>query len=212
MRDDRFRLTRRGIEQWTHTSPHLLSPTERIRLNGHNISEDQFAELFAVVHRRAEEMLEMEELDAHPSYFETVTAMAFLAFKARTDAAVIEVGLGGRLDATNVIQPELCVITPVAFDHEAFLGTTLSSIASEKAGILKPEVPVVLAEQQADANAVIAARAEQLRCDVIRTSDFAIRDLEVTAYGSCFTLEGTRFTCPLPGRHQIDNAVTAIVA
>ena len=96
------------------------------------------------MHAAAEALLAEDQIDTHPSYFETVTAMALLIFRERCDIAVMEVGLGGRLDATNVILPELCVITPVSFDHESFLGNTVESIAFEKAGILKRGVPVVL--------------------------------------------------------------------
>jgi dihydrofolate synthase/folylpolyglutamate synthase len=201
-----------GFRTGLFTSPHLVRPTERIRLDGREISEERFAELFEIVHAKAEEMLERSELDAHPSYFETVTAMALLAFQAETDAAVMEVGLGGRLDATNVIQPELCVITPIAFDHEAYLGRTLAAIAEEKAGILKPNVPVVVAQQAPEADAVITSRAKELNCDVILTSDFTTSDLRMSPYGATFTLNGDPFTCPLPGRHQVENAKVAIAA
>ena len=195
-----------------YTSPHLISPTERIRLNGREVSESRFAELFAIVHGTAEAMVERGEIDAHPSYFETITAMAFLAFQGETEMGVIEVGLGGRLDATNVIQPHLCVITPIAFDHEAYLGRTISAIAGEKAGILKPDVPVVVAEQPDEADAVITARAKELNCNVIRTSEIQISDLRLSPYGSSFFVNEYSFTCSLPGRHQLENARTAIAA
>jgi dihydrofolate synthase / folylpolyglutamate synthase len=201
-----------GLRTGLYTSPHLISPTERIRLNGREISANLFAELFAIVHDKAEAMVERGELDAHPTYFETITAMAFLAFKDETDMAVIEVGLGGRLDATNVIHPDLCVITPIAFDHEAYLGRTLSAIAGEKAGILKPNVPTIVAQQHEEADAVIAARARELECNVFRTSDIEVTDLRLSPYGSSFFVNDYSFTCPLPGRHQVENARTAIAA
>ena len=201
-----------GLRTGLYTSPHLISPTERIRLNGREISANLFAELFAIVHDKAEAMVERGELDAHPTYFETITAMAFLAFKDETDMAVIEVGLGGRLDATNVIHPDLCVITPIAFDHEAYLGRTLSAIAGVKAGILKPNVPTIVAQQHEEADAVIAARARELECNVFRTSDIEVTDLRLSPYGSSFFVNDYSFTCPLPGRHQVENARTAIAA
>jgi len=201
-----------GLRTGLYTSPHLISPTERIRLNGREISANLFAELFAIVHDKAEAMVERGELDAHPTYFETITAMAFLAFQGETDVAVIEVGLGGRLDATNVIQPDLCVITPIAFDHEAYLGRTLSAIAGVKAGILKPNVPTIVAQQHEEADAVIAARARELECNVFRTSDIEVTDLRLSPYGSSFFVNDYSFTCPLPGRHQVENARTAIAA
>jgi dihydrofolate synthase / folylpolyglutamate synthase len=138
-------LNEAGFRTGLYTSPHLIEPTERIQISGNPLTEAEFVRAFDTVHDAAEELLGSERLDAHPSYFETVTAMALLTFRERCDISVMEVGLGGRLDATNVIAPELCVITPVAYDHEAFLGNTLESIAYEKAGILKPGVPAVVA-------------------------------------------------------------------
>jgi dihydrofolate synthase / folylpolyglutamate synthase len=138
--------------------------------------------------------------------------MALLLFRESCDIAVLEVGLGGRLDATNVISPELCVITPVAYDHEAFLGNTLESIAFEKAGILKPRVPVCLSPQLPPAEAIIAARARDLACEVIRTADHPVSHIRTTPRSSEFRLSGQTYRCVLPGRHQIDNARTAILA
>jgi dihydrofolate synthase/folylpolyglutamate synthase len=201
-----------GMRTGLYTSPHLITPTERIQINGCPISESRFVELFEIVHRRAEAMLAAGDLDAHPSYFETVTAMALLAFEDRTDAVVLEVGLGGRLDATNVVTPALCVITPVDYDHEIFLGNTLLSIASEKAGILKPGVAVVVGRQHVAAEQVILARAAELRCNVISVQDQKIDEIVLSPYGSSFRFDGNRFDCPLPGRHQVDNALTAILA
>jgi dihydrofolate synthase/folylpolyglutamate synthase len=136
--------------------------------------------------------------------------MALMYFRDRCDISVMEVGLGGRLDATNVISPELTVITPVAFDHEAFLGNTIESIASEKAGILKPAVPLVLAPQPPQAETVILARAEELGCPVKRVADSALTHVAVNARGSRFQLDGVEYYCPLAGRHQVTNAATAI--
>jgi dihydrofolate synthase/folylpolyglutamate synthase len=195
-----------------YTSPHLVTPTERIQIDGCPISESRFVELFEIVHHRAEAMLDGGELDAHPSYFETVTAMALLAFQGQTDAVVLEVGLGGRLDATNVVTPALCVITPVDYDHEVFLGNTLVSIASEKAGILKPGIPVVVGRQHPAAEQVILSRAAELGCNVVSAKDHKIRDLSLSPYGLSFRFDGSLFDCPLPGRHQADNALTAILA
>jgi dihydrofolate synthase / folylpolyglutamate synthase len=138
--------------------------------------------------------------------------MAFVVFKERCQIAVIEVGLGGRLDATNVISPELCVITPVAYDHEAFLGNTLQSIAGEKAGIIKPGVTVVIAPQTSEAKTVILEQARQLNSEVIDTAILTPSSVEFTPRGCKFTLEETTYECPLPGRHQLDNAKTAITA
>ena len=201
-----------GLRTGLYTSPHLVTPTERIQIDGCPISEPRFVEIFEIVHRRAEAMLDAGELDAHPSYFETVTAMAFLAFQDQTDAVVLEVGLGGRLDATNVVTPSLCVITPVDYDHEVFLGKTLVSIASEKAGILKPGVPVVVGRQHPEAEQVILSRGADLGCKVVLTRDHTIDDIALSPYGSTFCFDGNRFNCPLPGRHQVGNALNAVLA
>ena len=152
----------------------------------------------------------------HTTYFETVTAMALLVFaEERAGMVVLEVGLGGRLDATNVVSPDLCVITPVDFDHEAFLGKSLESIAGEKAGILKPGVPAVFARQRPEAARVLDRRAAELSIPVARATDWSVCDLEADAHGSRFRLTGERdlhIACPLAGEHQVENAVTAAVA
>src|SRR5258708_19882008 len=133
-----------------------MEPTERITIAGRSVSEVQFAEAFPEVHRTSERMLAAGDLDLHPTYFEPVTAMAFLLFaRERADIVVLEVGMGGRLDATNVVTPALCVITPIDLDHEAFLGDKLAKIAAEKAGILKPAVPAIFAEQPLQAESVL---------------------------------------------------------
>jgi len=199
-----------GLTTGLYTSPHLLEPTERIKINGESVSEAEFLVAFEQVHAAAEELLRENRLDAHPSYFETVTAMALLIFRERCEISVLEVGLGGRLDATNVVTPELCVITPIAFDHESFLGNTLTAIASEKAGIIKSGVPVVVARQLPEAEAVLTERAR--RSKVIRATDMTPSNVTVTATSSSFTLDGVPFTCGLPGRHQIDNAISAVLA
>ena len=187
------------------TSPHLIEPTERIQIDGIPVSPADFERAFNIVHETAEKL----DLDCHPTYFETVTAMAFWLFREmRVHTAVIEVGLGGRLDSTNVVQPILTVITPIDFDHEAYLGHTIEAIAGEKAGILKPGVPAVFARQRPEALAVLLARAEQLQVPVTRAESFEIRDLHIDARGSRFS----GLVCPLAGEHQVDNAVTAALA
>lgn len=202
-------LRRAGFNTGLYTSPHLVSPVERIQINGKPITEETFTIAFNQVHTVAEDLIAREAIDAHPSYFETVTAMAFLVFREQADISVIEVGLGGRLDATNVITPELSVITPISFDHEAFLGNTIEAIATEKAGILKASIPVVIASQSPAAEAVIARAA---RGPLIRSDSVKLERIHVTAESSSFFSDGTEFFCPLAGRHQIQNARTAIAA
>ena len=196
------------------TSPHLIEPTERIQISGVAVTPEQFQRAFAVVHETAEKL----DLDCHPTYFETVTAMAFWLFRElNVDTAVVEVGLGGRLDATNVVEPVLAVITPIDFDHEIYLGHTLQAIAREKAGILKPGIPAIFARQRPEASAVLEARATELGVTVTRAADFEICDLEIDARGSRFSVVGlgaSQFSvhCPLAGEHQVDNALTAALA
>jgi dihydrofolate synthase/folylpolyglutamate synthase len=202
-------LGQAGFRTGLYTSPHLVSPVERIQIDAAPVSEAAFSAAFDQVHSVAEDLIASQAIDAHPSYFETVTAMAFVLFRERCDISVIEVGLGGRLDATNVIAPELCVITPISFDHEAFLGNSIEAIAFEKAGILKPGVPAIVATQLPAAEAVIGNAAAA----VITHSDSVLIDnVQVTATSSSFISDGTQFVCPLAGRHQIENARTAIAA
>ena len=198
------------------TSPHLAEPTERIQIDGRPISAERFTAAFERVHHAVEHLLDNGCIDLHTTYFETVTAMAFLVFAEElVDIVVLEVGLGGRLDATNVVHPDLCVITPIDYDHEAFLGKSLESIAAEKAGILKPGVPAVSAHQRPEAAQVLAARAAALGIPVETTDGWIVRDLELSTRGSRFAMEGRatlRIDCPLAGEHQVENAVTAAVA
>jgi dihydrofolate synthase / folylpolyglutamate synthase len=205
-------LTEAGYQTGLYTSPHLIEPTERIQISGQPVSDAEFAAAFDTVHKAAETLLRKDQIDAHPSYFETVTAMAFLLFRKHCEISVVEVGLGGRLDATNVIHPELCVITPISFDHESFLGNSLELIAGEKAGILKPNVPLVLSRQPAPAGAVIRQRASELAVPITTTTDTDLSNIELAPQGCSFEAEGVYYTCPLPGKHQIDNAVAAIKA
>src|SRR5271168_271673 len=159
-----------GFRTGLNTSPHLEKINERIRVNGEVISDEAFAETFTRIQALNEELLAAGRLRAHPTYFECVTAIAFEYFaRARVDFGVFEVGLGGRLDATNILSPAISVITRVDFDHENFLGHSLAEIASEKAGILKPSVPLILAEQRPEALEVIRARAQQLSCPLVET-------------------------------------------
>jgi len=194
-----------GIRTGLFTSPHLIEPTERVQINGIAVTPEEFQRAFNVVHEAAETL----GLDCHPTYFETVTAMGFWLFRELgVETAVVEVGLGGRLDATNIVQPALTVITPIDFDHEIYLGHTLESIATEKAGILKPGVPAIFARQRPEAAAVLEARAAELGINVKHAADFPVRDLEIDARGSRFS----GICVPLAGEHQVDNAITAALA
>jgi len=191
------------------TSPHLAEPTERIRIDGAPISAERFAAAFDRVHACVESLLSAGTIDLHTTYFETVTAMALSVFdEERVDMVVLEVGLGGRLDATNVVIPDLAVITPIDFDHEAYLGKSLDSIAREKAGILKPGVPAVFARQRPEAARVLEARLIDARW----SEHWPVRDLEIDARGSSFGVGELQIRCPLAGEHQAENAITATLA
>ena len=145
-----------GLRTGLYTSPHLVRINERIRINGTEISDDEFALLHDVVDRTAERLVEEGELPWHPSFFEMLTAIAFEYFaQNKVEIAVLEVGMGGRLDATNVIEPRVSVITDVSLDHQKFLGNTVAEIAREKAGIIRPSGVVVTLPQQPQANDVI---------------------------------------------------------
>jgi dihydrofolate synthase/folylpolyglutamate synthase len=203
-----------GVRTGLFTSPHLIEPTERIRVSGRSVSPDLFTQAFDRVHAAAETMLAEGALAAHPTYFETVTLMAFLLFRdLGAETVVLEVGLGGRLDATNVVVPQVSVITPIDYDHEAFLGKSIEAIAAEKAGIIKAGVPVVLGPQRPNVEALLEARAAELAAPLFRHSAWRAQDLRMDAHGSQFTAAGPRrlhIGCPLAGEHQVANALTAI--
>lgn len=202
-----------GNKTGLFTSPHLIEPTERIQIDGLPVTLAEFAAAFETVHRASETLLTLGTIDAHPSYFETVTAMAFVLFRdAKVDWVVLEVGLGGRLDATNVVTPALSVITPIDYDHEALLGSTITRIAYEKAGILKLEVPAVFARQRPEADLVLTQTAAALYSKVRRTSGWPVSNLTLTPRSGAFRANGHDIHCPLAGEHQIENALTAAIA
>jgi dihydrofolate synthase / folylpolyglutamate synthase len=145
-----------GLRTGLCTSPHLVRINERIRISGDEISDHDFALLHDVVDRTAERLVEDGELPWHPSFFEMLTAIAFEYFaQNKVEIAVLEVGMGGRLDATNVVEPRVSVITDVALDHQKFLGNTVAEIAREKAGIIRPGGVVVTLPQLPQANDAI---------------------------------------------------------
>ncbi|WP_410219551.1 bifunctional folylpolyglutamate synthase/dihydrofolate synthase [Paracoccus sp. (in: a-proteobacteria)] len=196
-----------GMRVHAYTSPHLAHFHERIRLAGDLIAEEELA-------------LALEECEAanggHPiTFFEITTAAAFLAFSRHpADYTLLEVGLGGRLDATNVVDsPRLTVITPVSIDHTQYLGDTLPLIAAEKAGIIKPRVPVVIGPQEDEALRVIEARAQGLTAPIIAHGQHWMIQRERD--GMVFQDDQGLWDLPLPnlvGPHQIRNAGTALAA
>lgn len=196
-----------GARVHTYTSPHLAQFRERIRLAGTLIEDDALADLLAQVEAAN---------DGQPiTFFEITTAAAFLAF-ARTpaDFTLLEVGLGGRLDATNVIDaPRLTVITPVSIDHTQYLGETLPLIAAEKAGIIKPRVPVIVGPQDDDALRVIEARAMGLSAPIVAHGQHWM--IQPERDGMVFQDDHGLWDLPRPnliGPHQVQNAGTALAA
>jgi dihydrofolate synthase / folylpolyglutamate synthase len=214
-------LRHAGFRTGLNTSPHLERINERFRINGDEISGEQFADTFTRIHTVIEELLAEGKLRAHPTYFECVTALAFEVFaNERVEFGVIEVGLGGRLDATNIITPVVSIITRIDFDHENFLGNSLREIAGEKAGILKHGIPAVSAPQLPEAQEVLRARAAELHCPLLETAEAIRIDNETKAEGGCFHARvtelatGAQFSLApqLPGRFQLQNALNAVAA
>ncbi len=197
-----------------YTSPHLVSITERIKIDGREIVPAEFARLATEVRAAAESL--HAAAGARPTFFEQVTAIALLAFRAaRVQLAILETGLGGRLDATTAARAHVVALTPIALDHQNYLGDTLAAIAAEKAAIIRPDTQVVLASQADEARAVILARCRE--CNVTPTwATEDVRVLEATADGRLAATfrtradqyEGVRLA--LRGRHQLTNAATAI--
>lgn len=204
-----------GLGVGLFTSPHLISFTERIRINGEEIAEDEIIRLAGEI---KETVASLD--DFSPTFFEVVTAMALLYFKRkRIDIAVVEVGMGGRLDATNIIMPEVSVITNISHDHKEFLGNTLGEIAFEKAGIIKKGVPVVISHQEPEVIEVVRKRAGEKNADsYIYGEDFFSFLKKEEISGISFDYEsGNSFQIrdlflPLTGEHQMQNASVAIRA
>jgi dihydrofolate synthase/folylpolyglutamate synthase len=208
-----------GRRTGLYTSPHLLRLNERVQVAGEPVSDEDFAAGWETVRAAVERLLAAGLLDSHPTFFECVTALAFQQFAAAgVEWAVVEVGLGGRLDATNVVRPELAVITPIDFDHEAFLGKAASAISAEKAGILKSGVPAVFSPQRPEAREVLEARALELDIPVVRVeAEWRAEDVTHTEGRYRFTAShcsGLRFPLllGLAGEHQVTNALTAVAA
>ena len=200
-----------GVRTGLFISPHLIEPTERIQVNGIPVTQEQFSRAFNVVHEKAGAL----NLDCHPTYFETVTAMAFWLFRElAVETAVVETGLGGRLDSTNVVRPALTVITSVDYDHQAWLGDRIEQIAAEKAGILKAGVPAVFSAQRDDVRKILDQHARALGIRV--TENVELRDLTTDARGSRFQIKLKNgwqdVHCPLAGDHQVENAAAAALA
>jgi dihydrofolate synthase/folylpolyglutamate synthase len=209
-----------GLRTGLYTSPHLERINERIRLDGKEISDEDFAASFTRVHKAIEELLANGRLAAHPTFFECVTATAFVYFAgAHAEYAVCETGMGGRLDATNILLPEVAVITQIDFDHENYLGHSIEEIAREKAGIIKPGARVVSAAEHLIARVVIRRRCAEQSAFLVEIEDaFYLED--VTARDGAFSFTAISYgagaripvALRLPGRFQVRNALTALAA
>ena len=214
-----------GLSTGLYTSPHLVRINERIRINGEAISDDSFAMLHDMVDRTAECLVSEGELPWHPSFFETLTAIAFEHFaRSKVNIAVLEVGMGGRLDATNVVDPVVSVITDISLDHQKFLGDTVGEIAREKAGIIRHGAVVVTLPQQPQANDVIGnaildaeARGVNAVPYVPPVSPASREYAGLNSDGSVverypLLVMGEQITVetPLIGRHQLRNVALAI--
>ncbi|MCI0403209.1 MAG: bifunctional folylpolyglutamate synthase/dihydrofolate synthase [Acidobacteria bacterium] len=208
-----------GARTGLYTSPHLERINERIAAGGTPVGDTDFAAAFNAVADAIESLLAEARLPNHPSFFETLTAMAFWHFaQAGAKVAVLEVGMGGRLDATNVVTPEVAVITSIDFDHERYLGHSIEQIAAEKSGIIKPAVPVVDAAEHPLARSVVAARAAELRAPVVDVETYWPEAASVSDFGryqfDACAADGfrLRLSPSLRGAFQTRNALTALAA
>ncbi|MEW6078006.1 MAG: folylpolyglutamate synthase/dihydrofolate synthase family protein [Thermodesulfobacteriota bacterium] len=201
-------LSRAGYKVGLYTSPHLIRFNERIKINGREISDSRVAAAYKAVK------------DKHgrkrpPTFFEYTTAMAFYEFaRQKVDVAVIETGMGGRYDATNVLTPILSIITNISLEHQAYLGKTLAAIAGEKAGIIKPRVPLITAVRQESAIAVIRQTAKEKKADCFRLGEqFTVRRHRSGDFSySGPAMKIKNLSTRLPGAHQTSNAALAVAA
>ena len=223
-------LRESGLKTALYTSPHLVRINERIRVNGQEIRDEQFAQLHEGIDRAAESLVQSGELPWHPSFFEMMTAIAFEHFaNEKVDLAVLEVGMGGRLDATNVVDPRISVITDISLDHQKYLGETVSEIAREKVGIVRAGVPVVTLPQQPEANDVIGNTIMDLAARGVNavpyvppvspgSADYRVPDSGRSTAGDVYRYplqvmgEQILVETRLVGRHQLRNVALAIAA
>ena len=210
-------LTASGYITGLYTSPHLHTIRERIQVDGKPIEENEFANLVEKLKPEVEAMNRLGSL-GELTTFEILTTLAFVYFKEnKVDFQVMETGLGGRLDATNVVMPEVCAITSISFDHTEILGNTIAKIAAEKAGIIKPGSVVVCAPQLPEASTVIEKTCYEKGAGLIRVGqEIRWQRKESNYSGQSFLLQGVRdnydLTIPLLGEHQLDNAAVAVAS
>jgi dihydrofolate synthase/folylpolyglutamate synthase len=224
-----------GLKMGLYTSPHLVRINERIQLNGEAISDENFAALQEGVDGIADGLVKQGDLPWHPSFFEMMTAIAFEHFaREKVEIAVLEVGMGGRLDATNVVEPLVSVITDISLDHQKYLGNTVGEIAREKAGILRPGRAVVTLPQQPEANDVIGNTILEIGAQAVNavpyvppvspgSAQYLVPSTEaptsrteqprfVYRYPLQVMDEEIQVETPLVGRHQLRNVALAVAA
>ncbi len=207
-------LSAAGVRTGLYTSPHLERANERIRIDRSEIADDDFARLFFRVSGTAGQMVKVQKLPQQPSYFEILTALAFLYFaEAGAQIAVLEVGMGGRLDATNVVDPLFSVITDISLDHMEWLGPTITAIAREKAGIMRRNGTLITLPQHAEANQVLGEVATELNVQGVNAARYmpgllgAEDPYTVHALGAQIEVNS-----PLKGAHQHRNLALAIAS
>jgi dihydrofolate synthase/folylpolyglutamate synthase len=237
-------LTAAGYRTGLYTSPHLVRVNERIQIDGVEISDEDFARFYFQVDETARRLVESGDLPQPPSFFEVLTALSFLYFAGNqaegngevdrnpVDIAILEVGLGGRLDATNIVEPLLSVITDIALDHQDYLGDTLAEITREKAGVLRPNGTLITLPQHPEANQAIGEAAATLNLRAISAASFiphlpprpshqadsgtwvseAATPLPPNHYTVTLDNEPLEINSPLPGHHQQRNIALAIAA
>jgi dihydrofolate synthase/folylpolyglutamate synthase len=206
-----------GHRSARYTSPHLVRLAERFAIDGAPVSDADLAETVDRVRVIIEDLMARGRLDVHPTFFEATTAAALELFcRAEVDVAVFEVGLGGRLDATNVLDPAVTAITSIGLDHQQHLGSTLQEIAAEKAGIAKAGVPLVTGALESSAAAVIARIAAERGASIVAAADgTTVEPVATTSSGSRFRLRTPRrdygeVELALAGGHQVGNALVAV--
>ena len=207
-----------GYRVGLYTSPHLVRVNERIRINGNDIPDDDFARFYFHVDDTARKLVDEGRLPAPPSFFEAMTALAFVAFaEAKIDIAVLEVGMGGRLDATNIVEPLLSVITDISLDHTEWLGSTITAIAREKAGILRKQGAMVTLPQHPEANSALGEVATTLEVRGINAAEYIPHRINAAEYSrNRYSLQVLgqliEIDSPLIGQHQQRNIALAIAA
>ncbi|QNI31530.1 bifunctional folylpolyglutamate synthase/dihydrofolate synthase [Alloacidobacterium dinghuense] len=205
-----------GYRVGLYTSPHLTRVNERIRINGADISDDDFARLYFLVDDTARKLVDEDKLPAPPSFFETMTALAFAAFAdSKVDIAVLEVGMGGRLDATNIVEPLVSVITDISLDHTEWLGPTITAIAREKAGILRENGVMVTLPQHPEANYALGEVATSLSVRGVNAAQYIpLRTTHSEGERNRYPLQvlgqSIEVDSPLVGQHQQRNLALAI--